>query len=373
MARKKREFTTFNLSFLDIMSCGFGAVVLVFLIMNHAIENEQQELHQDLFAEVDLLELDVADGQAGLVQLKNTLAAMDQKIVETRGRADRILEQQAKYRALLKELDQEETASSPDVEKLRADVQSLETEVDALKKSTADATGSSARTVTGQGRGVYPSGLKLVGRNIAILFDVSTSMLAANIANIKLMQAQLAAYPPGSSTGDRIIAGSSKWTQALRTVDWLTSQLPIASSYQVITFSAEANFAAEETAGTWLEVADAASLVKVGDALRDITPGGGTSLIRAFQLVTTLEPLPDNIILITDSLPTQGDGPPFTRPVTSKSRVSLFNAAVSALPPGIPVNTFLLPMEGDPLAPSLFWNLANVSNGSFIVPSGGWP
>ena len=37
MARRKRSFTTFNLSFLDIMSCGFGAVVLVFLIIDHAI------------------------------------------------------------------------------------------------------------------------------------------------------------------------------------------------------------------------------------------------------------------------------------------------------------------------------------------------
>ncbi len=78
MARKKREFTAFNLSFLDIMSCGFGAVVLVFLIMNHAIENEEQELNQDLRSEVDLVEMDVADGQAGLVQLKNTLDEIDE-------------------------------------------------------------------------------------------------------------------------------------------------------------------------------------------------------------------------------------------------------------------------------------------------------
>ena len=39
MARRKREFNTFNLSFLDIMSCGFGAVVLVFLIIDHSIED----------------------------------------------------------------------------------------------------------------------------------------------------------------------------------------------------------------------------------------------------------------------------------------------------------------------------------------------
>jgi len=57
MARKKRAFTTFNLSFLDIMSCGFGAVVLVFLIMNHSIEQQSVELNQNLLSEVTLLEV----------------------------------------------------------------------------------------------------------------------------------------------------------------------------------------------------------------------------------------------------------------------------------------------------------------------------
>ena len=169
------------------------------------------------------------------------------------------------------------------------------------------------------------------------------------------------------------MAGSRKWQQALRTVDWLTSQLPIVASYQVITFSGEARLALPDTGGKWLEVADQARLEQIGNALREVTPAVGTSLVKAFQLVSTLQPLPDNIILITDGLPTQGDGAQFSRPVTPKQRVDLFNTAVSALPPGIPVNTFLLPMEGDPLAPSLYWNLANVSNGSFIVPSGAWP
>jgi hypothetical protein len=370
---RKREFTAFNLSFLDIMSCGFGAVVLVFLIMNHALEDEQREINQDLRSEVDLVELDVADGQAGLVAVKNSLAEVDQEIVEARGRADHVTEEADRYRALIRELEQEESASDPDVEQLRAEVTSLEEQVENLKQSAQEAGGSSARSVAGEGRGVYPSGLRLLGRNIAILFDVSTSMLAPDIANIKLMQAQLAAYPRGTPAGNRVIAGAGKWQQALRTVDWLTSQLPIVASYQVITFSGEAQLALADTQGKWLEVADQARLEDIGDALRELTPGGGTSLIKAFQLAATLQPLPDNIILITDGLPTQGDGAQATRPVTPKQRVALFNTAVSTLPPGIPVNTFLLPMEGDPLAPSLYWNLANVSNGSFIVPSGAWP
>lgn len=36
MARKRRGFNVFSLSFLDIMSCGFGATILVFLIIDHA-------------------------------------------------------------------------------------------------------------------------------------------------------------------------------------------------------------------------------------------------------------------------------------------------------------------------------------------------
>ena len=60
MARK-RSATTFNLSFLDVMSCGFGAVVLVFLIMDHAIKVQSSELNSDMMSEVNLLEEEVLE------------------------------------------------------------------------------------------------------------------------------------------------------------------------------------------------------------------------------------------------------------------------------------------------------------------------
>ena len=70
MARKRRQFTTFNLSFLDIMSCGFGATVLVFLIIDHSVKTETKDLNRDLMSEVSMLEEDVRDGEAGLVKLR---------------------------------------------------------------------------------------------------------------------------------------------------------------------------------------------------------------------------------------------------------------------------------------------------------------
>ena len=49
------------------------------------------------------------------------------------------------------------------------------------------------------------------------------------------------------------------------------------------------------------------------------------------------------------------------------------NEALNEMPAGIPVNVVLLPMEGDPMAPSAFWKLAIASGGSFISPSEDWP
>ena len=35
MPRRKREFTIFTMSFLDVMACGFGAVILLYLLLDH--------------------------------------------------------------------------------------------------------------------------------------------------------------------------------------------------------------------------------------------------------------------------------------------------------------------------------------------------
>lgn len=77
MARRKRQATTFNLSFLDIMSCGFGAVVLVFLIIDHSIEIQIKSVNAEVLAEVEMLEDDIAEGEAGLVAIRNSIESSD--------------------------------------------------------------------------------------------------------------------------------------------------------------------------------------------------------------------------------------------------------------------------------------------------------
>ena len=55
MARKRRV-NVFALSLLDVMAGGFGAVVVLFLIINHATEETHEESTRDLLAEARLLD-----------------------------------------------------------------------------------------------------------------------------------------------------------------------------------------------------------------------------------------------------------------------------------------------------------------------------
>ena len=106
MARRKRQSSTFNLSFLDIMSCGFGAVVLVFLIIDHSLEVEIRTVNAEVLSEVELLEEDIREGEAGLVSLRNALDDADLDIVEADGLARRITEELDEYEALIASIEE---------------------------------------------------------------------------------------------------------------------------------------------------------------------------------------------------------------------------------------------------------------------------
>ena len=125
---------------------------------------------------------------------------------------------------------------------------------------------------------------------------------------------------------------SPKWTRALKTVDWLTSQLPVGAKFQVITFNTEAKPILDGTEGQWLEVADTPKLEAISEALREQLPSGGTSLHNAFSAVAALPDPPDNIFLLTDGLPTQGPRPPRKSTASGAERLELFRKAIRLLP-----------------------------------------
>ena len=82
-----------SLAFLDVMFCGFGAVILIFLILDHTSTVADVLSNPELTAEINLLREETEEGQLGLVQLRNTLSDVDFEVVTANGMARQIQQQ----------------------------------------------------------------------------------------------------------------------------------------------------------------------------------------------------------------------------------------------------------------------------------------
>lgn len=363
--RRRRKTEIFGLSFLDCVCCGFGATVLIYMILNSGHKERSDDKLAPLQAETNRLEEQVLSEQANLVELRNTLDRVRQDAVVTRGLSTRLIDVVKQSQDELATFERETIAQRAHVNKLQADLRSLE---EGNKRLTGGAPsrevpGDKVRSFVGNGDRQYLTGLKVGGKRILFLVDASASMLADTIVNAVRRRLLPEA--------DRMRA--DKWRRAVRATDWLTTQIPRDSSFQIYVFDTEVRALAPGTEGRWLDARDRKSLEAAVARLRSTAPQGGTSLEKAFVAAATLRPLPDNIILLTDGLPTQGVAPPRGRTVSGKERVKLFDRALQALPQGVPVNTLLFPMEGDPVAAPAFWKLAMATQGSFLTPSRDWP
>lgn len=363
MARNRRPLPAFSVSFLDIMSCGLGAMVLLFLIIKHNANATvpAASTPPDQRGEVSLLDKEVLEGRQGLAELRNTIAELEQQKVIAEGLSRRIQEQ---IREAQGDTDARRASSATDeLAALEAQVQDLERKKQQLEQER-DKTGEHTRTFSGEGTRQYLTGLLIGGERILVLLDTSASMLDETLVNVIRRK----------NMTDARRTGSVKWRQAVATLDWLTTRFPVGSKFQVYLFNTDVKAALPGTEGQWLSVSDAARLDAAVAAGKDAVPEGGTSLQRAFQAVARLRPLPDNVYLITDGLPTQGLTPARSGgKVSGNERFKLFNAAANQLPAGVPMNTILLPMEGDPMAAFSFWGLAVASGGSFLSPAADWP
>lgn len=362
---RRRQFNVFTLSFLDCMACGFGAVVLLFFIINHSAEVRSDELNRKLLAEASRLEQQVLEGKKNLARLRNSLRETDKQRTVTQGRSRQIIQDIEQTTVELAALDKETLAHHQHVDALMADLKSMEEHVRRLEGSVAgyDEQGEAIRAFAGQGDRQYLTGLKVGGKRILILVDASASMLDDTIVNIIRRR----------NMPDPQKRAAPKWQRALSTVDWITSQIPVGSQFQIYTFNVDATPLLKGTDGAWQRAEDGRRLSQAVENLRQIVPQEGTNLYRALRIIRTLEPWPDTVYLLTDGLPTQGESGPLEGAVSGEARLEFFYSALENLPLGIPVNVILFPMEGDPMAASAYWKLAQVTSGSFLSPSRDWP
>ena len=166
---------------------------------------------------------------------------------------------------------------------------------------------------------------------------------------------------------------SEKWQRAIRTVEWIIANVPKDSNLQLFTFNNEAKSLISGSGSSWIRAVDREDIDLAIEALKEVVPQGGTSLLHPFLMAREMKPVPDSIWLIVDSLPTMAFEPSGASNIESRDRMRVFDDALNELPLNTPVNVILFPMEGDPFASPRFWRLAQLTGGSFLSPSKDWP
>jgi len=362
MARSRR-INVFSLSFLDVMSCGFGAVVLIFLIINHATEQEKAVVNKDLLAEIRMLDYQVQQGEKNLVELVELVEDVGARVDDSEEALNSTKTTLDEKLESLKDLEATSFAEAESLEELRSDIDTRVEEVERLRAIQAASEGNQVRAFEGEGDRQYLTGLKVGGKNIVIAVDMSASMLDETIVNILRRR----------NMSEERKRQAPKWQRAVRTVEWLTAQLPLDAEFQVFGFHESVETLIPDHGLDWEPMHDGERLNEAIESLRQSVPRGGSSLENLMLALAALSPIPDNVYLITDGLPTQGTQPPNSATVSGRKRLELFGDAVDQLPRQVPINVILFPIEGDPMASAAFWNLARVTRGAFISPSWDWP
>ncbi len=183
-------------------------------------------------AEVDKLEEEVLQGYSDLVVLRNSLRTTSTEAERAEGLSDRVLEEKARLLQQLADADKTTLSKKEAIEKLKADLKAIEESQRRLKAGTPSpgTPGNRVKGFVGTGDRQYLSGLKLGGERIVILVDASASMLDETVVNVIRLR--------NMPESRRLL--STKWRRTVATVDWLTTQIPAKSKFQVIAFNTKA-------------------------------------------------------------------------------------------------------------------------------------
>jgi polyhydroxyalkanoate synthesis regulator phasin len=366
MAKRRRSVEVFSLSFLDCICCGFGAVILFYTIISAQSGLDRQRDTSNLRAEVNRLEEQVLEGTNNLVILRNTLNKTTSETASAASRARQLLAELQANNIQKSAYDETSLARRERIEKLKADIRALEEGTRRLEAGARDRGPpgqdiKSFRNTGGDRR--YITGIKVRGKRTLILLDRSASMLHQDVVNVILLR----------NSAEAKKRQASKWRRAVDTVNWIVTQLPPDAQFQIYGFNTKADAVLAGSSGKWQDANDPLLRSKNIEALGAVVPTEGTSLLNAFAAVKTLTPLPDQIILITDGLPTQGKAPGFRKYIDAGARARLFDDAVGQLPDKVPVDVILLPMKGDLPAAHRFWQLTRFTQGTLLMPSKDWP
>ncbi len=343
---RKTESST--LAFLDIISCGLGAVILIFLIIKHNVDIGSEQT-DDLEAQLVSLEEEAQRLSSENDRLRRLNAdaekagqSLEDALVDAEGTLASLRQQNAS-------LEQNNNIIEGELKEIETDIP-----VDRVE-------------VKGAGTANYIVGMKVEGKRIAIILDHSTSM-----THPTLDQAVVAKFDT-----EAVRRRAPKWQQTVRVAQWLLARLPEGSDFAVVGFADKAAFLSPGP--RWSSASSRPDLAQTIRSVTRLAPSGGSNLGAGVDMVLDMQPRPTAVYIVTDGLPTQGaDRCANAQSITPGCRQRLMNKVSqkwqAAFPGGtVPINTILLPMTGDPDAVSMFWGWAAPTDGLVLSPSGRWP
>ena len=157
MIRRVRNFQIFNISFLDVISCGFGAVVLLVLISKSGVTKS------DNTSDVSSLLQNVFQYEATVAELSSYLEDQETRLKEIKKQNKASLGDKEK---MSKELQ----GKSDDLAKLQEDTRGLELVQSSLKTA-------SIAKITAKKRDVEVGGIAVDSDYVVFIIDTSGSML----------------------------------------------------------------------------------------------------------------------------------------------------------------------------------------------------
>ncbi|NVK54942.1 MAG: VWA domain-containing protein [Alteromonadaceae bacterium] len=352
MKFRRRAESENNTALLDIMACGLGAVLLILILIKFKAftadpSEETKKLEAELAAAADLqtqLRKSI-DEINDLIALESSKQSQDQAAqADTQSQQDKLMQ---------------------DISTEIAIVADLENQLAAMAKlPTPDAN----IALSGSGEQNYITGLIVKGAQIGILIDKSASMMGDDLVqvlgNLSLSDGQKVSTP--------------KWRRTLRTAKWLLARVPENSRVSMVAFSEDAVNLGSRNASSPKVSASMDAIVK---DLGSVVPNGGTNLQVGIKTLFETNSSITDVYLVTDGLPTLGDGQSIScknffkssKSISSECRQQLLVETAKRFPRNVILNVVLLPIEGDPFAPAMYWEWANVTRGTFLAPAPEWP
>ncbi|HJS33499.1 MAG TPA: hypothetical protein VJ924_16010, partial [Alphaproteobacteria bacterium] len=179
MRARRRTTEAGLISFLDVMCCGFGAVILLVVILNANVVRKRAAHTEDLRAGLQRATALENFAREELAKLNGDVASVDRQHAEITRQAERFESRIREVAGRAEDADARAQALRESVVSLQAQGAAIEQAVALLRSKTTRQWDGGKRPIgfSGDGQRQYLTGLKLGGERTLILLDSSASML----------------------------------------------------------------------------------------------------------------------------------------------------------------------------------------------------